>query len=75
MDSNLLLLTVLALAQEEPQSPFIVRIVEPAGDPFGLAEVMIGALGLSGALGLLAVVAGIVLAGGLFLLRRRHPLQ
>jgi hypothetical protein len=73
--SHLLVLTVLALARQEPQSPIIVRIVEPAGDPLGLAEVLIGALGLSGALGLLAVVAGILVAGGLFLLRRGHPLQ
>jgi hypothetical protein len=73
--SDLLLLTFLALAQQEPQSPIIVKIVEPAGDPLGLADVLIGALGLSGALGLLAVVAGILVAGGLFFLRRRHPLQ
>jgi hypothetical protein len=37
--------------------------------------VLIGALGLAGALALFAVVCGIVTAGILFLVRSRHPLQ
>jgi hypothetical protein len=75
MRSDSLVLTFLALARQEAESPMIVKIVEPAGDPLGLAEVLVGALGLSGALGLLSVVAGILVAGALFLLRRRHPFR
>jgi hypothetical protein len=75
MRSDSLLLTFFALAWQQPESPIIVKIVEPPGDPLGLAEVLVGALGLSGALGLLALAAGILVAGVMFLLRRRHPLQ
>ena len=51
--------------------PIIVKIVEPEGDPTGLADVLIGALGLTGALTLLAVVAAVVFAGVLFWIRSR----
>lgn len=53
--------------------PIIVKIVEPK--PTGLAEVFIGALGLSGVLFALSIVFAAVLAGGLFLLRSRNPLR
>lgn len=51
--------------------PIIVKIVEPEGDPTGLADVLIGALGLTGALTLLAVAAAVVFAGVLFWIRSR----
>ena len=55
-------------------SPIIVKIVEPKKDPTGgLADVLIGALGLSGALFLLAVIAAVAFGGLLFWLRSRKP--
>ena len=51
--------------------PIIVKIVEPEGDPTGLADVLIGALGLTGVLTLCAVVAAVVFAGVLFWIRSR----
>ncbi len=56
-----------------PEPPIIVKIVEP--ESTGLADVVIGALGLSGALLLLAVLFAVVLAGILFLVRSRNPLS
>jgi hypothetical protein len=53
------------------QDPIIVRIIEPPTDPTGLADVLIGALGLTGALALLAVVLGVVLGTVMFWLRSR----
>jgi hypothetical protein len=49
--------------------PIIVKIVEPK--PTGWAEVLIGALGLTGAIILLAVLVGLGFAGVLFWLRSR----
>jgi hypothetical protein len=49
----------------------IVKLIEPQRDPTGLAGVLIGALGLSGALTLLAVLLGIVLAGLMYWMRRQ----
>jgi hypothetical protein len=64
-----------AAQQPQPQSPVIVRIVETPRDPTGLADVMIGALGLTGALVLLALVCGFVAGGILYVARSRHPLS
>ena len=60
------------------EQPIIVKIVEPANDPIsGLADVLIGALGLTGALVLIAAVLGLLMAGVLFWIRSRkgmdHP--
>jgi hypothetical protein len=55
--------------------PIIVKLVEPKTDPTGLADVIIGALGLSGALALLALALGVVMAGVLFYVRSRRPLH
>jgi hypothetical protein len=52
--------------------PIIVRIVETPHDPTGLADVFINALGLSGAITLLAVLLGVAFAAVLFWYRRRH---
>jgi len=54
-----------------PQEPLIVKIVETPSDPTGLADVLIGAFGLTGVLILLAIVAAAVMAGVLFWFRRR----
>ena len=54
----------------KPQDPIIVKIVEPS-ELSGLADVLLGAIGLTGALTLLAITAGIVVAGLLFWWRSR----
>jgi hypothetical protein len=62
-------------AQQQEAPPIIVKLIEPNNDPIGLADVVIGALGLSGALAVCAILLGVLLAGVLFLVRSRHPLQ
>jgi len=64
-----------AVQQQPPPPPIIVKIVEPDNDPIGLANVVIGALGLSGAMAVAAILLGVLLAGVLFLVRSRHPLR
>ena len=51
--------------------PIIVKIMPQEGDPTGLADVLIGALGLTGVLVLLAVIAAVVFGGVLFWVRSR----
>ena len=53
----------------QPADPIIVKIVEPK--PTGRAEVLFGALGLTGAIMLLALLVGLGFAGLLFWLRSR----
>jgi hypothetical protein len=55
----------------QPGSPIIVKIIEPPGDPTGLADVLLGALGITGALAVGALVLGVLLGGLMFWLRRR----
>ena len=52
--------------------PIIVRLVDPPKDPTGLADVLVGALGLTGVILLIAVILGIVLAGVMFWVRSRQ---
>jgi len=54
--------------------PIVVRIA-PKQDPTGLARVLLGALGLTGALVIGALILGAVIAGILFLIRSRRPLD
>ncbi len=61
------------LQTSQPSSPVIVKIVEPKKDPTGLADVLIGSLGLTGVLVLIAVAAAGVFAAVLFWLRSRKP--
>jgi urea transporter len=64
----------LLTSQNPPQAPpIIVKIVEPKQT--GLAEVVIGAIGLSGVLFLIAILLAVVMAGVLFYLRSRDPLS
>jgi hypothetical protein len=67
-------LVTSALAQQQ-SAPIIVRIVETPTDPTGLANVLLGALGLTGVLVALALALGVVVGGILFFARSRHPLQ
>jgi hypothetical protein len=65
---------VLALQntpQPAPREPLIVKIVETPSDPTGLADVLIGAFGLTGVLILIAVAAAAAMAGVLFWFRQR----
>jgi hypothetical protein len=52
------------------QEPVIVKIVEP--NETGLADVLIGALGLSGALFLAALLAALAFGAGLYWFRSRE---
>ena len=56
------------------QAPIIVRLT-PKRDPTGIAGVLLGALGLTGVLVLLALVAGAAVAAILFFVRSRTPLD
>jgi len=51
-------------------SPIIVKLIEPPRDPTGLAGVLIGALGLTGVITLIAVTLGVVTALVIFWARR-----
>jgi hypothetical protein len=63
-----------AAQQPQPSSPIMVKIDQPKNDPTGgLADVLIGALGLSGVLFLIAVVAALLFGSVLFWLRRQKP--
>jgi hypothetical protein len=62
----------LALTQSQP---VIVKLVEPKTDPTGLADIIIGSLGLAGALALVTVALGAVIAAVLFYARSRRPLR
>ena len=53
------------------QRPIIVKIVELPSDPTGLADVLVGALGLTGAIVVIAVLLGVLMAGVLFWIRSR----
>ena len=66
---------LLTSAQRSDPPPIIVKLIEPDNDPLGLADVVIGALGLSGALAVCAILLGVLLAGVLFFVRSRHPLR
>ena len=71
MISELLFAVQSAPQPAPPREPLIVKIVETPHDPTGLADVLIGAFGLTGVLILLAVAAAAIMAGVLFWFRRR----
>jgi len=64
-------MNTVALAQNAP----IVVHFAPKKDPTGLADVLLGALGLTGVLVLGAILLGAAFAGILFLIRSRKPLD
>jgi hypothetical protein len=55
----------------QQSNPVVVKIVEPPHDPTGISDVIIGAIGLTGFIVLLALVLGVAFAGILFWYRRR----
>jgi hypothetical protein len=60
------------MIQQDPVSPLIVKIIEPPKDPTGLADVLVGALGLTGVLGLAAISIGLVVGAIIFWVRSRR---
>ena len=60
---------ILALQQQAPASGVMVKIIQPPSDVEGLADVLVGALGLTGVLVLSAVALALLFAGGLYLFR------
>ena len=56
---------------QQPPSPIIVKIVETPSDPTGLADVLIGSIGLTGAIVLLALLVGLMFGAVLFWVRSR----
>jgi hypothetical protein len=59
-------------ASGQPSSPIIVKLVETPSDPTGLAGVLVGSIGLTGAILLLAVLFGLLFGGVLFWMRSRQ---
>ena len=53
-------------------APVIVRIIETPKDPTGLADVLIGVLGLSSVLGLAAISIGVAIGALMFWVRSRR---
>ena len=64
----------LALAQSQPNKPIIVRIPQdpPKSELSGLADVLLGSLGLTGVIVLAAVLLGAIMAGLMFWIRSRE---
>lgn len=71
------MINFLAALQQSPPAdkPIIVKIITPPRDPTGISDVIIGSIGLTGAIVLLAIVLGLVMAGILFWVRSRNPLS
>jgi hypothetical protein len=68
----LLRLSVL-VAGGQPGGPIIVDITEPPKSELStLSEVLLGSLGLSGFLALMAITLGIAIGGLMFWVRRRR---
>ena len=71
-----MIIALLLTALQQPETPVMIDITPPdKGDPTGLSEVLLGALGLSGALILCAVILAVLFAGGLFVWRSRVGLD
>jgi hypothetical protein len=64
---------VFVLAQSQPDKPIIVRIPQdpPKSELSGLADVLLGSLGLTGVIVIAAVLLGAVMASVMFWVRSR----
>jgi hypothetical protein len=62
-----------ALSQSQPGKPIIVKIIPPEqkSELSGLADVLLGSLGLTGVIVLAAVLMGALMAGVMFWVRSR----
>ena len=66
------LIPVSLFLQSQPSSPVIVKIIQPPKDPTGgLGDVLLGSLGLSGVITLLAILCGVAVAAILFWMHSR----
>jgi hypothetical protein len=63
---------LLTSAASQPSSPIIVKLVEPPSELATLSDVLLGSLGLSAVLALMAILLGLALGGVMFWLRRRR---
>jgi hypothetical protein len=59
------------LGLQPSNDPIIVKIIDPPPDIAGLADVLLGALGITGVITLGALVVGLGFAGVLFWIRSR----
>jgi hypothetical protein len=64
----------VACAQSQPSKPIIVKIIPPEAksELSGLADVLLGSLGLTGIIVVAAVLAGALMAGVMFWVRSRE---
>ena len=53
-------------------APIIVKIIESPKDPTGLADVLVGVLGLSGVLSLAAISIGVAIGVIIYWMRSRQ---
>ena len=58
---------------QEPLTPVIIELAEPATEEITVADILIGALSFTGVLLLVAVALAVLFAGGLIGLRRLRP--
>ena len=61
------------MASLQPSKPIIVKIIPPEqkSELSGLADVLIGSLGLTGVIAIAAILLGAVMAGVMFWIRSR----
>ena len=59
------------LALQPSNDPIFVKIIDPPSDISGLADVLLGALGITGVIVVGALVVGVGFAGVLFWIRSR----
>ena len=72
MEFRYITLFALVLKQTQPGSPIIVKIIEPPKSELStLSDVLLGSLGLSGALAFVAILLGVGLGAVMFWLKRR----
>ncbi len=58
---------------QEPITPVIIELAEPATEEITVADILIGAFSFTGVLLLVAVALAVLFAGGLIGLRRLRP--
>jgi ABC-type Fe3+-siderophore transport system permease subunit len=63
---------VMRLTGQPKTDPMIVRIIEPPSDVSGLGEVLLGALGLTGAIVLAAMLFGVICAVLIYFVHSRQ---
>jgi hypothetical protein len=67
-----LLISLRAGIQQAPEGAIIVKLMPPPSDLERLRDILIGSIGLSGALAILGVILGLVSGGLLFWIRYRR---